>query len=45
MNTTSENITYLVGNKTKLCQHNKLYPSTARRGKWVSEKMYKDIEK
>ena len=44
-NTTSENITYLVDNKKNLCQHNKFHPLTARRGKWISEKMYRDIEK
>ena len=33
MNKTSENMTYLIYNKTFLCQHNKLHPLTARRGK------------
>ena len=37
MNTASENITYLVDNKTFLCEYNKFYPLTARRGKWISE--------
>ena len=45
MNTTSGNMKYLVDNKTVLCQHNKLHPLTARRGKWTSETMYKDIER
>ena len=44
MNTTSENMTYLVGNTTILCQHNKLHPLTARIVKWIPEKMYRDIE-
>ena len=37
-NTTSENMTYLVDLK-KLYQNNKLHPLTARRGKWISEKI------
>ena len=45
MNTSSKNMTYLVDNRKSLCQHNKLRPLTARRGKWVSEKIYRDIEK
>ena len=45
MKTTSEKITYLVDNKTYLCQHNKLHPLTDRRGKWISETMYRYIEK
>ena len=45
MSTKSENITYLVVNKTNMCQLNKLYPLTARRGKGISETMYRDIEK
>ena len=45
MNTTSENIIYLVDNKIFLCQHNKLHPLIARRGKWILETMYRDIEK
>ena len=44
MNTTSENMTYLIGNKIIIYQHNKLHLLTARRGKWISEKMYRDIE-
>ena len=44
LNTTSENIIYLVDNKNFLCQHNKLHPLTARRGNQISETMYKDIE-
>ena len=27
-----------------MCQHNNLHPVRARRGKWVSETMYRDIE-
>ena len=44
-NTTSENITYLVDNKKFLCQHEKLHPLTAKRGKLISEIIYRDIEK
>ena len=44
MNTTSANMTYLVDNKKYLCQHKKLHPLTARRGKLISEKMYRYIE-
>ena len=44
MNTTSENMTYIVDEK-KLCQHNKLNSLTARRVKWISETMYVYIEK
>ena len=42
---TLENITYLVDSKKYLCQHNKMHPLTARKGKWTSETMYRDIEK
>ena len=45
MNTKSENMTLMVDNKGNMCQHNKLQPLTARRGKWISETMYRDIEK
>ena len=38
-------MTYLADNKTNMCQHKKLYRLTARRIKWISEKMYRDIEK
>ena len=44
MNKTSENTTYLIDNKTFLCQHKKLQPLTVRRGKWISETLYRDIE-
>ena len=27
-----------------MCQHKKLHPLTARRGKWISETLYRDIE-
>ena len=43
MNKTSENMTYLIDNKTFLCQHNKLYPLTARRVKLISEIFYREI--
>ena len=45
MNIISENMTYLVDNKAIMCQHNKLHPLTGRRGKLISETMYRDIEK
>ena len=45
MSKTSENTTYLIDNKTIMCQHKKLHPLTSRRGKWISETMYRDIEK
>ena len=44
MNTTSENMTYLIDDKNNLCQHNKLHPLTDRKGKWISETTYRDIE-
>ena len=44
MNTTPENMTYLVDNKHFLCQHNTLHTITDRRGKWISEIMYRCIE-
>ena len=44
MNKTSENTTYLIDNKKNRCQHNKLHPLTARRGKWISEVLYRDSE-
>ena len=28
-----------------MCQNKKLHPFTDRRGKWISETMYRDIEK
>ena len=45
MNKISENMTYLMDNKTFPCQHKKLDPLTARRGKWIPEKLYREIEK
>ena len=45
MNTTSENMTYLVYNKNNLCQHNKFNPSTVRKGKCILETIYRDIGK
>ena len=44
MNKTSENTKYLIDNKIFLFQHNKLQPLTARRGKCISETLYRDIE-
>ena len=38
-------MTFLVDNKNIMCQHNKLHPLPARRGKWISETMHEDIEK
>ena len=38
-------MTYSVDNKTFLCQHNKLHLFTARKGKWTSETINRDIEK
>ena len=43
MNKTSENMTYLIDNRKFLCQHKKLHPLTARRGKWISETLYREI--
>ena len=43
MNKTSENMKYLIDNKKFLCQHNKLHPLTVRRGKWISETLYREI--
>ena len=45
MNTTSENMTYLVDKKTILCQHNKFHPLTFRRGKYIPEPIYRATEK
>ena len=45
MNKISENMTYLMDNKTFLCQHKKLDPLTSRRGKWIPETLYREIEK
>ena len=41
MNKTSDNMTYIIDNKTFLCQHKKLDPLTARRGKWIPETLYR----
>ena len=38
-------MTYLMDNKTFLCQHKKLDQLTARRGKWIPETLYREIEK
>ena len=43
MNKTSENMTYLINNKKFLCQHKKLHPLIARRGKWIPETLYREI--
>ena len=45
MNTTSENMTYLIDIKNILCKHNKLHPLASRRGKCISETIYRYIEK
>ena len=45
MNKISENMTYLMDNKIFLCWHKKLDPLPARRGKWISETLYREIEK
>ena len=37
-------MTYLIYNKEILCQHNKLHPLTARKVKWISETIYREIE-
>ena len=37
-------MTYIIDNKKNLCQHNKLHPLTARRGKWISETTHRDVE-
>ena len=36
-------MTYLIDNKELMCQHNKSYPLTERRGKWISETLYREI--
>ena len=41
----SDNMTYLSDNIKFLCQHKKLDPLTARRGKWIPEILYREIEK
>ena len=38
-------MTYIIDNNLFLCQHNKLHPLSDRRGKWISETMYRDIKK
>ena len=45
MNKISENMIYLTDNKNIWCQHKKLDPLTARRGKWIPETLYREIEK
>ena len=45
MNTTSDNMKYMVDNKKNMCEHKQLHPLTARIGKYISETMYRDIEK
>ena len=42
---TSDNISFLIDNKSCLCKHEKLHPLTARKGEWILERLYKDIEK
>ena len=36
-------MTYLINNKTCMCQHKKLDPLTTRRGKWIPETLYREI--
>ena len=36
-------MTYLINNQKILCQHNNLQPLTARRGKRISETLYREI--
>ena len=43
-NKTSENMTYIIDKKIFMCQHNKFDPLKARRGKQISERMYRYIE-
>ena len=45
VNIPSENIKYPVHNKKVQCQHKKLHPLKARRGKYISETIYRYIEK
>ena len=45
MNTTSENTKYIFDNKTFMCQNKQFRPLKARRRKWISEPMYRYIEK
>ena len=42
-NTTSDHISYLVDNKKCMFQHGKLHPLTARKVKYISERMYGDL--
>ena len=44
-NTTSYNVSFLVDNKNCPFQYEKLHPLIDRKGKLVSETMYRDIEK
>ena len=41
MKKTSDNMAYLIDDKKFLCQHKKLDPLTARRGKWIPETLYR----
>ena len=43
MSKTSENMTYLIDQNKFLCQHKKLQLLNARRGKWISETLYREI--
>ena len=38
-------MTYIIDKKNDMCPKNKLHPLTARRGKLISGKMYRDTEK
>ena len=44
-NTTSGNVPYLVSNENCMCRHGKFHPLISRKGKWISETMYRDIVK
>ena len=44
-NTTSDNVSYLTDNKSCICRHEKLHPLTARKGGFISEGLYRYIEK
>ena len=44
-NTTSDNVSFLNDNRICLCRHEKLHPLPARKGKWISEILYRDLKK
>ena len=43
--TASDNVSYLNDNKDYLFRHEKVHPLTARKGKWISERLYRYLEK